>query len=672
MKTYIKLSALSWLLAFIIALGVWTLGFLCRDLIPGANWISLVIIFLIPAAFFVNLFGTKRFLRKLNSMPMAQRLEMVTLKQKDAENDIEAVLQKRHKTCQKVKVYIISIVVLTLLMCFMCGAASKVHTPVVQLLLAMYIIKDTLCRLFLMNRFEDGEDYISEEDYPVIYSLARRAAAECGVKDEIKIYASAACTASIGTVGKRRCLYLGAVLLQLFSEDELYQTMLHEFGHVVDSSYSDYRTEAENLLRYMSCSNNSQQSILFSVFLQLPGSHLALENELVNTVCSAAAEKQADSTVLRCGKPVVFVSALAKLNTYGYFEDYSSNLPPFFEPEKPRGDVVDMLCSCYLSEYELHKEQWRYMLEHELPARLDSHPSFPQRREAMGGCDFTIEFSDPDTAYRREGRRLADYVNSLLEKQYSPEVYEEKRREAYLKPLSFIEEYEATEKEYSSEELSPLLNAYRELLMDEKAEALCDKIIAQEKNPYAAAHALFVKGLLLLKNYDAAGIDYLYKASELNENYKQSGMDEVGKFCLRMGLEEELQRYRDTMDSYVESGLDEYMEMGCLTEKDTIVPEKFPDDRLPEMLDFMTAAGEGAIEEIYLVRKVITDDCFTSIFTVRFAEGTAQELCSTAYERVFNYLDTYPDGWQYTLLVYDKPTAKILKKVPEALVYSKS
>ena len=671
MKKNKKLSALCWVLAFIISIGLWALGLLCSEAIPHALWISFIVIFLVPTAYLVNHVGYKRFVRKLNAMPMAQRLEMLTSKQNAVRDNLEAVMLKRHKTCLWVKVYIISLLLIVLLMCFMCGAASKEHNSTIQLLLALYILKDILNRLFVMNKIEEGEDFLPEADYPVLYSMARKAAEECGVKDEFKIFVNAGTTAGIGTVGKTRCLYLGALLLDLFSEEELYQTLLHEFGHVTDSNYTVYQMEAEKLLRFMSLGDGSQSNLMTAVFMELPAARLALENELVNVVSSIEAEKKADSTILRCGNPQVFISGLAKLCTYSYFNDYSTTLPPFHASETPRTDIVTMLSEHYRKEFEVHKEQWMYMLEHELPARLDSHPSFPERRAAMGNCDFAIEFTDPDTPCRRECHKVIDYVNGLLANQASPEDYEQARKEFYLKPLAVIEEYEASEKEYSSDELSPILNAYRDTAQFDKAEALADSIIANEKNPYATAHALSVKGFSLLRRYDADGIEYLYKAAELNENYKESGLDEVGKFCLRMGLEDELQRYRDTMDSYIEGGIDEYIEMGRLTDKDKIVPEKFPDNRLPHMLDFMVSAGSGTIEEIYLVRKLVNEELFTSVFVLKFAADADHGLCEKAYEKIFNYLDTYPDGWQYTLLELDKSLAKILKKVPEALVYKK-
>lgn len=670
MKRNKKFAFLSWVLAFILALGLWFAGLMCRNVIPNGFILSIVVIILIPLIYLINYVGTKRYLTRFNAMPTSQKIAMVMDKQKDAETDLDALILKRHGTCVKVKVYLIVLVLLTALMCFLCGTANDEHSPVIQLMLALYIFKDLIFRLCVKDKYEKGETDLAEEDYPVLYAMVREAAQVCGVADEVMISATGEPVAGVGTVGKTRFLFLGAILLDLFSEDELRQTLLHEFGHLTDAHYTRYRMEAENLLGYMSCGDDSQPSIMTSVFMRLPYTLLALESELVDIVSSVSDEKRADSIILEHGEPTAFVSGLAKLNTYAYFNDYCT-LPPFYEAESPRRDINSFLAESYKREFEINKEQWLYMLEHELPARLDSHPSFPQRREAVGNCDFTIEFTDPDTPYRRECHKVMELVDCATFNSVQ-EDYEQKRKDFYLRPLAVIEEYENSEREYSSAELSPVLNAYRDTSQLDKAEELCDRIIATEENPYATAHALFLKASILLGKCDESGIDLMYRAVELNKNYMQNGMDAVGKFCLHMGLEEELQRYRDYVDSYTESGLDEHLAMGELSDKDTLVPEKFPDDRLPDMLDFMVEAGGGVIEEIYLVRKIVSEDFFTSVFILKFAEDAENEVCGDAWEKIFNFLDTYPDGWQYTLLVLDKDIAKAIKNVPDSQVYKKA
>lgn len=665
-----KHSVLSWILGFVAALGFWFAGLMCRNAIPDGFVLSMAVFILIPLIYLINYVGTKRYLNRFNAMPTAQKIAIVSEKQKDAENDLDALIQKRHGTCVKVKVYLIVLVLLTVLMCFLCGTANNEHSPVVQLMLALYMFKDLIFRLFIKDKYEKGETDLAEEDYPVLYAMARDAAKTCDVTDEIMISATGEPVAGVGTVGKTRFLVLGAILLDLFSEEELRQTLLHEFGHLSDTHYTRYRMEAEKLLTFMSCGDDSQPSVMTSVFMRLPYTLLALESELVDIVSSVSDEKRADSIVLEHGDPAAFVSGLAKLNTYSYFNDYCT-LPPFYEPEAPRRDINRFLAESYKKEFEANKEQWLYMLEHELPARLDSHPSFPQRREAVGNCDICIEFSDPDTPYRGECRKVMELVDSATFNSLQ-EDYEQKRKDLYLRQLAVIEEYENSEREYNSAELSPVLNAYRDTVQLDKAEALCDSIIATEENPYATAHALFLKANILLGRYDQSGIELMYRAVELNKNYELNGMDAVGKFCLHMGLEDELQRYRDYVDRYAESGLDEHLAMGELTEKDTLVPEKFPDGRLPDMLDFMVKAGGGIIEEIYLVRKIVSEDFFTSVFILKFAEDAEDEVCGDTWEKIFNYLDTYPDGWQYTLLLHDKDIAKAIKNVPGAQVYKKA
>ena len=79
---------------------------------------------------------------------------------------------------------------------------------------------------------------------------------------------------------------------------------------------------------------------------------------------------------------------------------------------------------------------------------------------------------------------------------------------------------------------------------------------------------------------------------------------------------------------------------------------------------------DNRINRIYLVRKIITDDIFTSAFVIRFLPETDENTVKRVMDNIFNYLDTYPVKWQFSLFLYDPTTAAAVKKVKNSLLYS--
>ena len=93
---------------------------------------------------------------------------------------------------------------------------------------------------------------------------------------------------------------------------------------------------------------------------------------------------------------------------------------------------------------------------------------------------------------------------------------------------------------------------------------------------------------------------------------------------------------------------------------------------LPDILAYMEQVSEGCIREIYLVRKVISEDFFSSVFVLNLEYGADREVVDRAYTAIFNYLDAYPVDWQFSLFLYDRRTEAAVKRVEGSLVWTKS
>ena len=92
---------------------------------------------------------------------------------------------------------------------------------------------------------------------------------------------------------------------------------------------------------------------------------------------------------------------------------------------------------------------------------------------------------------------------------------------------------------------------------------------------------------------------------------------------------------------------------------------------LPDILTYMEQVSDGCISQVYLVRKVISEDFFTSAFVINFAYGIPDEQMRKTYSAIFNDLDAYPVDWQFSLFVYDRDTERAVKRVDGSLVWEK-
>ena len=178
------------------------------------------------------------------------------------------------------------------------------------------------------------------------------------------------------------------------------------------------------------------------------------------------------------------------------------------------------------------------------------------------------------------------------------------------------------------------------------------------------------KGMIMLDRYDKGGIEHLYEAIEINHNYAEQGSEAIGEFCCIMGLEEELEEYRERALDYGQREIDQYSKANQLTSADTLVPDDMPKDMLEDILGYIKAADTGKdVLRVYLVKKIITEEYSPSVFVLQFKAEAEEERTFEVMDKVFNHLDTRPENWEFSLFYYDAQTAPAVAKVKESCVY---
>ena len=104
--------------------------------------------------------------------------------------------------------------------------------------------------------------------------------------------------------------------------------------------------------------------------------------------------------------------------------------------------------------------------------------------------------------------------------------------------------------------------------------------------------------------------------------------------------------------------------------KDNLVHDDMPKDMLDSILAYINEISENSIENIYLVRKIITDTFYSSAFIVKFKIDTKSDVIDAVMEKIFNHLDTHPSDAQFSLFLYDDINPKIVEKVENCCVFT--
>ncbi len=578
------------------------------------------------------------------------------------ENYLSA-LQKLCRLRAKTIAYTVLVFVLAVIFNLALGNANVVYLA----LIVFWIYYDILTRLRFPKRY-DFSDYTKPEDYPLLHATAHRAAKELGIDGEIRICILPDCNAGIAKLGRIYSLQFGSVLLQVLTQEELYQVLLHEFAHIKNADPRTYKVD--KMVDFFS--NEFAIAPFTNLLFRYAEAKYGIEYTIYKFSSSIVIEQLADDAIRQKGDPSVAAGALAKVHLYDFFYDnigtYMEEL--FYEPEEPTGKLTRRLASAYQKTLREKEAFWRGLIENEIQPRNATHPILRERLHALGADHFELFAEEPNEAYRAECDHATQTIdNEMLEN--LKQNYAERRQENYLKPLETVTAWEARGKTYTLEGLREIADALMALCRFDELLELCDTVLSQEQGG-AMAYAKFLKGNILLDRYDPAGIEILYEAAEGNSNYAEEAVERIGRFCCIMGLEEELEIYRTRAVAFAQKEQDEISHRGSLTAKDNLVLEsELPAEIKERIISFAVEAWKGSLVKMYLVRKVISPTYFCSSFVFEYEKDTPPQLIDEAMNQMFEHLDNSPEDWDYAIFLYNNITAAALKKVPGCCVYEK-
>ena len=174
----------------------------------------------------------------------------------------------------------------------------------------------------------------------------------------------------------------------------------------------------------------------------------------------------------------------------------------------------------------------------------------------------------------------------------------------------------------------------------------------------------------MLYRYDERGMDLIYRAMEQNGNYIEEGLNILGTFCCLTGREKELSEYREKAAQLAQKYKDHDTQVSFLSPKDNLTKDTLPDGMLEEILAYIKSIDQDIVQNIYLVRKTVSETFFASVFIIHFYGGTDAQR-NEIMHKIFRFLDSHPTEWHFSLFDYfEYPEVKV-EKIKGSLVYTK-
>ena len=631
-----------------ICLGAWAIGVATRSQNAAYRWLlggsaaALVVMAIIN--------GACR--RKSNAAMYAKTAQQLHDEELQYKAETDASPADREKSIGKhiaaAAAWEAAVIVLLLLCCF---SAGKILSPdgggavlsTVLIIAAFFLLTGYVLAPFGLSADDDGEDMpaLTEGEYPHIFALIERAAKRAGIKSGVRAFFSDSGFFVFERRGKVN-VCLDVVELSLLTDEETCAVLLHEFAHVRNADTAK-RAKYVRLCQCLRVPATTEANvfglsgILFGWFAE----RAAFESEHADYIDSRRREILADEFVKESGLSQAYVNATAKTAMYALFlEESTPDLSEaFFAGEECPDDACGLRLASFARHLGARKEYWDVVLRRELPARVDSHPTFRMRMELMGETDYDISAreADPEGLAEREkmrramGARIKKRTEGFFGQARLDWQERKKKRDAFL-------EREKTGEDIPVEELLD----YAEKLYGLDNDCLLRVAERLERKDADSASAAYYRGIVLAERGDEACLPLLYRAAG-EADFADDAMNRAGIFALRTGNQAVLDDYRSRVVPMAQSLMDEAA-LGRFSSKDELFPCDIPAPLLRPLIGRLVRAGGGNILDIRIaVKRAEGKAMYYYLISMRSlprgAKGEAEREKETdAWEEVYHCL----------------------------------
>ena len=620
-----------------------------------------------------NIILSKRFVDKTNRSKVSDMNAFLVSHRNDAEKTAKEKLKELKRARLFAALYTLLIAILAVASATLGGVLAEFHPYAYTLCLIysglLFLSIYTRIRKKDILVLDKNSIVISEKDYPLVHALARKAADSVGYKGDIVILLTWDCSASIFKDQKKSFLQLGVILLNVLSEDELYSILLHEFAHIANNEDAFREQLYRKWIEEGGLGFDIISSVLSNIYVYFYVKY-SFNYMIYKYASSVIDELKADSAMAKYSDKKIAVSALLKTHYSSMYswESAVKNDRSIYESEELVADYLTNRISTFKQAILERHEFWNGLVSKEIIANNASHPTLKMRMDALGvDAIESVEISSSDE-YLAEIKRILQFSEETI---YNDRIktYKKDRAEFFLEPLSRIEKWNEDGNPISAETYADIVTDLKAIGRHEEAEALCDRVLEQLPS-LSSANAAFMKGSAMLYRYDENGMDLIYGAIEQNGNYIEEGLNILGAFCCMTGREKDLSEYRTKAAQLAQKHKDNDAQISFLSKNDKLTKETLPDGMLDEILAYIKSIDQDIIQNIYLVRKTVSDTFFASVFIIHFYGGTNAQRDDIMH-KIFRFLDSHPTEWQFSLFDYfEYPEVKV-EKIEGSLVFTK-
>lgn len=507
------------------------------------------------------------------------------------------------------------------------------------------------------------EATLEEKDFPQLYAMVRRAAKACGHRRPIRLLLG---DEGVGVFRDRRYdgILLPPLLVSFFTKGELEQVLRHEFSHLVsEESRLQTRWAMISIRR-----DRAQDEELFLSVLFLPVviavNAFAARAERYQVLVQRRLEWEADAHDMTPEEARQAVSALAKSAFFVRFGE-EDNVSTFrcYEPERPEPIVTSVRGAAFEEMLSRRAELWLEELERELPAPLDSHPTFSQRRKLYGVGAFDPFARETDAAWCAEMEKLRNVEDACFARHPS---YPELREHFYTGRRAAMDVCERVADPVRELDMDALIEgaaAYIGLNTPRAMELIRGALRRDPDN----LRAKLLLGQWLLDARDDSGLELLYQAAE-SVSCVAEALQSIGEYVYRRGMQEAIGEYRVRAPKLMQNVEDLETGLERIHIRD-LIPRTMPDERLGEIVSRMVELGGNRLEAIGCAG--VRGGLDAHVFILKFVDPDDEENNERVLSSVFEYLDARSEN--YALREdSEMPISKLESAAPGCCVYSRN
>lgn len=659
MKKYIR-GISAFVIAEVLACVAIGFGRKLRGQLPWAGPAAVVLGLILAAVMICNILAAIRLHGRIRTKDVKWFQEWTERLKEKAAADPKRFVSSMNRAAMLAWGYYFLLVGVVLGLNFCISAASGGDGTITGGVLLVFILFGLVSVLLPGQKAPEPEFLLSREEYPALYAVAEEAAKLVGMDRSLRLCMGG--DTGVGMINKQVTVFVSTEDADLLTRHEMLQVMIHEMAHVKNEDTTRTSRAARAAERW----GQAEGILAFwgKMLLQIPEAALQIWFQVHRLLSGKYSEEQADQAVKELGDPQAFVDALAKSAMYQLFAD--ENNPEVHAMRAGEEQMVGenrMIHDRFRRLLPEEEGYWRHLLEVELPKRVDTHPIFRFRAQAMGAESYRVDRVETDESWRRDADRLLEYEDRLMREQ-GKERYAQ-LHQGYLEREKVMREFreaEAPLEHYNDQKLYEAAQAFYVLDNDTALQILDELLRRNGSNAYAQ----YLKGQLLLDRDDDEGAEYLFRAAE-NQNFVDQAMELVAVYALRHGKQELLDRYRDAGVRMSMEAIDYRNEVGGMGRGEKAVENDLPPEKAKEVLDYMVSRGEGKIAEILTVKKLFGRE-HSYQYYVRFKKDTDEDAMEKIMDEIFLFLDMEEES--FALDIPDgKLEKRLKKKVPGCSVY---